>query len=59
MKLVELDTEVETPKGTRYLVRRQWAFPVRAAGKTRYYLQKLSLVLPRWLNWLGRRLAGR
>jgi hypothetical protein len=59
MKLVELDTEVEVPKGTRYLVRRRRAFPVRAAGKTRYYLQKLPLVLPQWLNWLGRRLAGR
>jgi len=57
MKLVEFDTEIETPKNVRYLVRRQRAFPVKAAGKTRYYLRKLPLVLPRWLNWLGRRLS--
>lgn len=58
MKLVELDTEVETPKGTRYLVRRQRILPVRdGKGETRYYLRKLPFVLPRWLNWLGRRLA--
>lgn len=60
MKLTPLDTEIETPKGTRYLVPRRRLLPVRdLRGRTHYYLRKLPVVLPRCLNWLGRRLTKR
>jgi hypothetical protein len=58
MKLVELDTEIETPKNTRYLVRRRLLVPVRdVRGKTRWYRGGLRFALPRRLNWLWRWLA--
>jgi hypothetical protein len=60
MKLVELDTEIETPKGTRYLVPRQRLLPVRdKRGEIRYYRRDMRFALPRRLNWLWRWLAER
>ena len=59
MKLEPLDRDVAKPKNVRYLVPRRRLLPVRAGGKVRYLLRKAPLALPRWLNWLGRWLAGR
>lgn len=57
MKLTPLDTDIETPKGTRYLVSRRRLVPIRdMAGRTRYYPRGLRFALPRRLNWLWRRL---
>jgi len=61
MKLVPLDREIETPENIRYLVRRQHFVPSRnRRGETRYYWPGYhGFGLPRRLNWLWRRLAGR
>jgi hypothetical protein len=50
---------MESPENTRYLVRRQRLIPLtNIRGETTYYWRNW-IPMPRRLNWLWRRLAGR